>query len=435
VGGYITTSLRLVRSSLYTDTVYLCLAAGVFALLGFLFWAVVARLYSPQAVGIGGTAVTSLILLAQASHLGLGYAMIRFIPQAGEDAPLLLSRSLVTVGVVALLLALIFVLTVPLWSQDLKGVLWASPGHAASFLAFAVLLTVLGFLRFVFTAYRRSIFVLALNLGVCALRIPVVVLLGALESTMAIIAGYGLAVPVVIMLAMFVFLRRCTGQSKLPLALDIWRLVPLAPFALSNLASHVLTLLAWQVLPLAVIALTGAEAAGFFYIGWAVVSLALIMIQQLSLSLFAEGSNNPNGFRSQIRGALIVGVGLSILFAVTVYFLGDVILLLFGREYVEQSRDSLKLLSAAMPLAAVTYIYLGAERVSGHMKQVVGVSAIVTAVMLGAIVVLIPRMGIVGAGYGVVAGYSVGALISLLLLYSMIKRSHHFMTMKQSTAP
>jgi O-antigen/teichoic acid export membrane protein len=405
--------------------VYLWLSAGVFALLGFLFWTVVAWLYSPQAVGIGGTAVTSLILLAQVPQSGLGYAMIRFIPQAGEDAPLLLSRSLVTVGTASLTLALIFVITVPLWSQDLKGVLWASPGHAASFLAFVVLIAMVGFLRFVFIAYRRAIFVLALNLGVCILRFPVVVLLGVLGSAMAIIAGYGLAVPGVILLAILVFLPRCTGRSRLPLALDVWRLVPLVPFALSNLASHVLTVLAWQVLPLAVIALAGAEAAGFFYIGWAVVSLALIMTQQLSLSLFAEGSHNLQGLPQQAKEALFVGVALGGFFAVLVYFLGDLILLLFGREYVAQSSNVLKVLAAATPLAAVTYIYLGIERVRQHMIPLVTVSALVTLVMLGSVIILVPRLGIIGAGYGVLVGYGVGALLSLFLLYPMMKGSHH----------
>lgn len=423
------------RSRLYTNAAYLWLAAAAFTVLGFVFWTVVARLYSPEMVGLAGATITSFLLLGQIAQLGLGYALIRFIPQSESGAAILVSRSLVAVAGASLLIGLLFLGSLFFWSPELKDLLWNSPGHAGAYLGFVILAGVAGLLRFVFIAFQRGGFVLVSNILVGTLRIPLAVFLGGLGSAYGIVTGHGLALLVVSLLAAVLLLPRCTGHQWLPLKPDVWKLRPMAPFALSNQASHVLTVLGWQLLPLPVIALLGADAAGFFYIGWAVAGLALAMTQQLALSLFAEGSNNPSGFRSQIRGAFILGVGLAFLFAIAVYFLGDFILLLFGREYVEQSRDLLKVLSAAMPLAAVTYIYLGAERIRRRMKQVVGVSALVTVVMLGAIAVLVPRMGIVGAGYGVVAGYGAGALISLLLLYPMMKGSYRLISTGQSTAP
>jgi O-antigen/teichoic acid export membrane protein len=427
------TASRLLRSRLYTNMAHLWLSTLALAILGFAFWGVVARLYPPEAVGLGGTVVTSAIVLAQVSQLGLGYVLIRFIPQSGLEAPILLSRSLVTVAVASLLSGLIFLGTVPLWSQDLQDLLWEDAGHVGVFIALVTFVTLEHQLRFTFIAYQRSIYVLALTMSIGLLRLLVASLLAGLGSAFGIVIGHGLAVLLSILVAVLFFLPGSTGKLRLPLALDVWRLAPLAPFSLSNLASHVLTVLAWQLLPLLVISLAGAVAAGFFYIVWTVAGIMLIMMQQLALSLLAEGSNDSREVRSQAWGALVIGVALGTLFAVAVYFLGDLVLLLFGREYVEQSNDVLKVLAAAMPLAAVTHVYLSIERVYQRLVPLVAVSAVVALVMLGAIAVLVPHMGIVGAGYGVVAGYGVGTVLSLLLLYPMMKGSHHLVGRGQST--
>ncbi len=261
---------------------------------------------------------------------------------------------------------------------------------------------------------------MVLNLTIGTLRIPLAVLLGAVGSGLGIVAGHGAAVLAAILIAMVFMLPKCTGSRRLPLAFDPWRLAPMAGFALSNFTSHVLTILVWHLLPLLVIGMAGAEAAGFFYISWAVAGLILLMTQQLALSLFAEGSFDSRGFARQARGALLFGVALSGLFALMVYLFGDLVLYLFGKAYVEESSRVLKLLAAATPLAAVTYIYLGIERVRVGMAPLVTVSAVMAAIMLWVTVVMVPRAGIEGAGYGATAGYGAGALCSILLISRML---------------
>ena len=418
--GPLSAALQPLRSRLYTNVGYLWVTALAVSFLGFAFWTVVARQYPPEAVGLGGTVVTSLIIVSQVSQLGLGYAVIRFVHQSGHEAPLLLTRSIVAAAVASMFIGLVFLSTLPLWSQDLGGLLRRDPGSAGSFLMWVVVATLWAALNSIFIAYRRAVFVLALNLGALILRLPMVVALATMGSAMGIIAAHGLAVLAGTVLGALVFLPRCTGRRVLPPAFDVWKLAPLMPFALSNLVSHVLAVLSWQVLPLAVIALAGAKASGFFYIGWAVAGIVLLMTQQLALVLFAEGSHDPGALPRQTRGALAVGLALGGLFAVGTYALGDYVLLLFGRDYVAESGGVLKLMAAATPLAAVTYIYLGVQRVRGRLLPLVAVSAAVTLFMLGMTVALVPRIGIVGAGYSVLAGYGVGAVLSLLSLWRIV---------------
>ena len=229
------------------------------------------------------------------------------------------------------------------------------------FLVFVALLGVMHLLG------STLIFVQTITLGV--LRIPLVALMAVVGSAYGVVTGHSLAVLGSIFLIVVVLLPRCTGRRGLPLALDVWRLVPVASFALSNLASQLLRALSWLLLPLVVISLVGSEEAGFFYIGWAVAGIGLGTARQLAVSLFAEGSHETQGFSTKARGALLIGVALGGLFAVGTFFLGDLVLRLFGGEYVQRSSGVLKLLAAASPLAAVTSIYMIGFGVSCHCRR------------------------------------------------------------------
>ena len=353
--------------------------------------------------------------------MGLGHALIRYIPQSGDDVPVLVSRSLAGAALASLVIGLVFMSSLALWSQDLSHLLWQGPGQAVGFLAFVVFTTLMALLRSVFVAFLRSGLVLALVLAVQLLRFPLPVALGGLGWAFGIVSGQGVAALGGILLATIVFLPRCLDGRRLPLALDVWKLAPMASFALSNFVSNLFIGFSWLAMPLLVIALVDPEAAGFFFIAWTVSGIVLIMTQQLALSLFAEGSHESQGFEVQARGALLAGVGLGGLFAVGALLLGDQVLRLFGGEYAEQSSIVLRLLAAASPMAAVTNIYLGVERVRGRMVFLVLVSAVVAVVMLGVTIGLTPRLGIEGAGYGVLAGYGAGALLSLFLLYPILR--------------
>ena len=333
----------------------------------------------------------------------------------------LLSRSVVAVAAASTVGGLIFLGSVPLWSWDLRILLLPDPWTAAAHLAFVVGGSLWVLLNFTFIAYRKGEYFLAQTLTMGTLRVPLAVTLAGAGSAFGIVAGHGLAVLIGTVLVALVLLPRCTGRRVLPLAFDVWKLAPLMPFALSNLASHALTVLSWLVLPLVVIAVAGAEAAGFFYIGWAVAGIVLTMTQQLALALFAEGAHDPGKMTRQTRGALAVGLALGATFALGIYAVGDHVLLLFGRDYVAEAGGVLKLLAVATPLAAVTHIYLGVQRVRGRMLPLIAVSAAVTLLMLGVTAALVPRFGVAGAGYGVLAGYGMGALLSLPLLWPMVR--------------
>lgn len=410
------------RSRLYTNAAFLSAGELAFSVSGVLFWIIAARLYTAEAVGLAGTTITSAVILAQVAQLGLGHTLIRYIPELNATQQrLIISRSLVTVALASLVVGPVFILTLPIWSADLKDLLWQNPIYFVGFLLFVLISTFSLILRFVLIGYRRSNFAMWQRLILGLSRLPMVGLLAISGIAIGIVLSFASAM----LLSVVVVVGLVAAKFKAPLKslpqIDIWKLGPLLPTAASNLMSHILTALAWQLLPLVVISIEGPANAGFFYIGWAMAGVVIIVTQQLALSLLAEGSYEREGFHRIAKGALLAGASLGGIFAVLVLLLGDFILLLFGQQYVEQSGVVLKLLAAAAPLAAAVNIFLGIERVREHLGSLIAVSTVVAVTMIGVTVLLVPRIGLAGAGYGVLAGYGVGALLGLILLVPVLR--------------
>ena len=104
---------------LYSNAFYLMAANAAAALLGFIFWIVVARFYSPEDVGLASAAIAALGLLAAISYLGLGMGLIRFLPQSGENADSMINTVL-TIGTLSSIVAVfIFIAGLGFWSPAL----------------------------------------------------------------------------------------------------------------------------------------------------------------------------------------------------------------------------------------------------------------------------------------------------------------------------
>ena len=92
---------KLLRVSLYRNAGYLMLASGVNSLAGFVFWAVAARLYPAEGVGLAAAAISAMGLLALLSTLGMDYGLIRFLPGSGDKARNILNSCFTLSGLVS----------------------------------------------------------------------------------------------------------------------------------------------------------------------------------------------------------------------------------------------------------------------------------------------------------------------------------------------
>ena len=90
----------------------------VTSVLGFIYWWVAARRFTPEIVGTGSAAISSMTLLGTFCVLGLGTLLITEIPRKPEQAIPLISTSLVIVAVAGGLAGLLFALIAPMLSYQ-----------------------------------------------------------------------------------------------------------------------------------------------------------------------------------------------------------------------------------------------------------------------------------------------------------------------------
>ena len=410
-----TAAWRRPRPRLYTNAIYFWGNTAITALAGLGVLALLAAQRNSTEVGLGTAAASAMTLLVMLSHLGLGSGLIRFVPEAGRQGPLMVNTALSLGALLGAVTAAVFLLGLPLCAGQLQF-LSHDPLLAFSFILFAVAGTVFWIQDQALVAVRRGEHLLLRNVlhSLMRLLLPLAIL-AALGGASGIVVAIG--VPVLISAAVGIVL-------VLPVALPGYRPRPalprnvvahLLPFSAGTYISELFMTAPGLVLPIMVLNLRSSEEGAYFYAAWFLGYLLSTISFSLALSLFAEGSYNQPELPRLLRASLPRALILAAMGAVAVLLLADKLLLVFGHEYSQNAASLLRVVALAALPAAITNLFLAGERVRKRMGSMMLVSGSVAAVTLGTSCVLLPGMGLVGAGIGILAGQGLGAALALTL--------------------
>ena len=409
---------KLWQVSLYSNAFYLMIAGATNAILGFVFWILAARFYSPEAVGLASATISAVGLLVMFCSLGLGMGLIRFLPHSGESASSMVN-TVFTIGVLAsIVAAAIFVAGLGFWSPALLF-LRQNSIYLAAFVLFTIAYNITHFADQVFIAQRRARFLLAKNLIFSLLKLLLVILLAAFFQSFGIFASWGVSLGVALLVSLFLFLPRAQPGYRPFFAIDRRAINDMLRFSFANYLAVFLWGAPVYVIPIMVVNLLGAEANAYFYIAWAVASVLTMIASATATSLFAEGSHDEerlglNTWRTLKMTYLILVPAVILILAIA-----PQLLLLFGGSYSENATTLLRILAiSALPLVT-NYIYLETKRVKKKLKIVIGLSAFAGAATLGLTYLLLPLMGVNGAG---IAWLSTQGIIALVIVANWLKQ-------------
>jgi O-antigen/teichoic acid export membrane protein len=139
-----------------------------------------------------------------------------------------------------------------------------------------------------------------------------------------------------------------------------------------------------------------------------------------SMSLFAYGSRDATDLSRRALESARFSLLLLAPAIVGIFLLGGKVLLIFGKAYSEAGTRLLWILAlSALPLA-VNYLYFSVRRVQQRMAGVVASAVWVLIVTLGLSVVLLPRVGLLGAGIAWFAAQ--GSLAAVILVRFAVNR-------------
>ncbi|MFF5291494.1 glycosyltransferase [Paractinoplanes globisporus] len=337
----------VLADSLLRNSALLLLAMFQLAGGGFLFWQLVAHLFSPAEVGRASAAISATTLIANLALLGMNNAAIRYLPRTPDPRRVVNTGLSVVAGA-----ALVGAGCYALLHVGMPGV--AGSGRTVQGPAL-ITLTTLGavslFYDNVFVALRRSGHVLARNTVVVAARLiaPLfLVCLGALGIFVAYWAAAAVALPVylVALCRMGLAPRLTASRGRLR---EMWR------YAAGNYLATAILITPGLLMPVLVAARLGPVNAAYYYIASLVASVLLFVPQALCRSLFAELAHDPADARRYVTRVLRLAAVTQIPLLAAMVLLGRPLLGLFGGPYT-QGYPLLVLVASTTALSSVGYV-------------------------------------------------------------------------------
>jgi O-antigen/teichoic acid export membrane protein len=374
---------------------------AVTAGLGFVYWLVAARAFSPGAVGLASAAISAMTLLGFVGVLGLGTLLMGELPRQPDRASSLIMSALVASGLAGGVLGLVFALVASSLSGQLRlphigigtAVLFAlgvATTSASLVLDQAFIGMFLGGMQFA----RNALF--------AAAKLAALVLISAVAAQKTGIAIYTTWL-VGNLLSMAAVAVIGSGQGWLRLSVPPqWAAFQgLRRAAAGHHALNLSLQLPLLTLPIVVTATLSAAFNAYFYVAW-MVALSLVWVppHALSMVLYTVGSKSPTAVGRIVRFTLGLSLLASGVTAGTLQLAADPVLHLFGSAYALHAGATLRILVLAVFPIIIKDHYVGICRIERRLGQAVALVA------GGAVLEL--AGAVVGAHLGGLAGLSVG---------------------------
>ena len=403
-----------IRSPLYRNALFLMADTAVGTALGFFFWMVAATFYTEDEVGLAAAAVSAVSLLALLSRLGLGFALVRFLPHAEKPVEMI-NSCFTLIGTVALAVAGIFIAGLDLWSPAL-GFIRENVTYILVFVLLVLGLALSQTMDFVFVARRRAEFALTKNTVFSLLKIPLPILLVPFFRTFGLVSSWGIAIGITLAISVFIFMPRAQDRYKVAPKMSLGIFKGIWGFSSGNYFAALFGAAPALILPIMVVNLLGTEQNAYFYVAWMIAAVIVGIPMGMSRSLFAEGSHLEDDLAVNVRRSLKFIFRLLIPVIILLLLIGKWLLLLFGVGYADNALELLWILGASSLFVGVNRVYMTILRVQGRMTELVAINGFATlALLLGSYLVM-PVTGIIGIGYVTVAAR---ATVSLYAAFAM----------------
>lgn len=406
--------LDYASNSIYRNSFFLLLNTAVTSGLGFFFWMVVARFYNVADVGTAAAVISVINLLSMLSLVGLGDAIIRFLPNA-EKPDEMINSCIMLSGVIALGTAAIFITGMSVWSPALLFI----RENIFTLIAFLLLVlawTVSMITDSIFIAGRRADFVLYKNTSISIMKIPLAALLAFFFHSFGIVGSQGIATILTFIFCLIFLVPRIQKQYRFVPALNLNIARKIIPYSAGNHIIAILDLASNQFLSILVVNTLGSEQNAYFYIAWMIANLLFAIPAAASTSLFVEGSHFENALDKKISEALRFNFILMVPAVVLLLLLAGFMLGLFGAGYATNGALLLRILAVSGILSCINSVYGSILRVKKRLREIGIIVTFKAVALVAGCYFILPVAGIAGIGY---VWTTIQGLISIYVFFAL----------------
>lgn len=392
----------MLRSSLY-----LILNMGVQAALGFGFWILAARRFSPASVGQATSLISVSTLIAFIGDLGLNTALVKYLPVSKRRNGLITAGVTLSAACTAVI-AIFYLILMPFVSKPISFVAH-SPPLAIGFVVLTAGAGVNLVTDSIFIATRKASFT-AITDGLVGggAKIALVFILagtGAYGVFGAVTGGFLMAA----LASIYLILRVLRWR---PVFSDFRQVLkPIMSFSGVNYVGNILGLLPTLVVPLIIISRIGSSASAYYYLSFQLASLLYQAAYSVEDSFLAEGSRSGGVSKAILMRSVRILIALCVPSFIGVLLFGRLLLSAFGSVYGAHAEISLIPLTFALPPLAVYHWCLTVLKLSDRLRAIVWSNAVCAAAVIGLALVLAPR-GLEAVAMAWPLGTTVGALVA-----------------------
>ncbi len=399
------------NKALLSNATSLVGTVGIASVLGFVYWAVAAKLFSPPEVGLGSAATSAMTLLGTVGMFGLGPMLMGELPRRRVRGPLV-SASLIATGIGSLALGAGFAVIAPRLGAGFSFV-------TGSLMAMAVFLS-----GVVITGVSKTFDQACIGLLKGGLQLSRNLILAIVKVATLPVAAYlihdkfGVGIMftwvagVIISLGWVAIGLARNGVSVTPKP-DWDSLRALGKVTLAHNWLNLAIFVPPAIMPVIVTAVVSPTANAAFYVAWMIASFMYIIPGSLSMVLFTVASADPTAMAAKLRFTLRVSMYLGVPGMLAVFLGGRFILEVFGKSYAADGTIPLWLFAACyLPIVPVSF-YIAVCRTTNKVPLAAAVLTTSSALQVAA----------------AAAGGAVGGLLGLSVALVVVKFIEGFVTL------
>ncbi|MER5178059.1 lipopolysaccharide biosynthesis protein [Streptomyces sp. NPDC002896] len=420
---------------LFRNAYALMLNTGISAVLGLGFWLAAARYYTEDAVGQGSAAIAAMKLLAGLTAVTLTGALARFIPVAGRATGRLIFRTYAGSSVVVALAAVVFLLTLDVWGPSYRFLHGTVNG--LGFIAAVVAWSLLTLQDGVLTGLRSALWVPVGNTVFSAVKLGLLVAFAVAIPTTGVFVSWVAAIAAsVVPLGWLVFRRlvprhvKATEDHAQPP-----KLRELGRFLAGDYTGSLFSLAVVYLVPVIVASQVSSTDNAYFYITTTIGGTVNLLAINMGASLTVEGSHDPAQLAANTRAALRRMARIMLPVAGVLFVAAPFVLRVFGEGYADAATPLLRWFAVGAVLRVVMETYFAVLRAQSRTSGLAYLQGLLCILVLGLTLLLLPRMGLTGAGVAEISSLAVIVAIAAPKLYRIVRTAPAEQPAGASAAP
>ncbi|MEW1772295.1 lipopolysaccharide biosynthesis protein [Streptomyces sp. NPDC086777] len=408
-------------SPLFRNAYALMLNTGISAVLGLGFWLAAARYYSESAVGQGSAAIAAMKLLAGLTAVTLTGALARFIPVAGRQTGKLIFRTYAGSSLIVALAAGVFLMTLGVWGPSYRFLHGPLPG--LGFVLAVIAWNLLTLQDGVLTGLRNAPWVPVGNTVFSAVKLALLVAFAAAVPMAGVFVSWVAAIATsFVPLGWLVFRRlvprhvRATADHARPPTLK-----EIGRFLAGDYTGSLFSLAVVYLVPVIIASQVSSEDNAYFYITTTIGGTTNLLAINMGASLTVEGSHDPARLAGNARAALKRMARIMIPICALLFFGAPWILGVFGPGYADAATPLLRWFAVGALLRVVMETYFAVLRAQSRTAGLAWLQGLLCVLVLGLTLLLLPRLGLTGAGVAEISSLAVIVTIAAPRLWRTLR--------------